>query len=96
MRLINAVVLAFLLILITGGTVFAQDSGSSLTVDSRTTVPITVEVTLPEGSAVPTITISLALDVESLVTLGTSATATGTIELRAIYPNSSRPATVRP
>ncbi|MFN8463989.1 MAG: SH3 domain-containing protein [Caldilineaceae bacterium] len=89
MRVIRAAVLAFLLFLTWGGTVFAQDGGSPLTVNGSTTVPITVEVTLPPGSAVPTITISLDLDVQSLVTLDTSEAATGTIELRAVPKQKS-------
>jgi hypothetical protein len=42
-----------------------------------------VEVTLPEGSAVPTITLALTLDVQVLVTLNSSEPVTATVVLRA-------------
>lgn len=45
MRAINAAVSAFLLLLLKGGTVLAQDGVRSLTIDGRTTLPIMVEVT---------------------------------------------------
>jgi hypothetical protein len=89
MRIISAALLAFLAVLAASRSTFAQEAGSPLTIDSRSTIPISVEVTLPAGSVVPTITLALTLDVQALVTLNASEPATATVVLRAAAKRQS-------
>ena len=71
------------------GAAFAQTDAGPITVDSRSTVPVILEMTIPTASGVQTVTVTVAVDVQSIVTLDPTNPTTATVVLRATPKSQS-------
>lgn len=82
-----ALFLVSLALLLFHGAASAQDSvspsGEPIVIDTRSTVPVTLELALPSANSTQVVTVAVTVDVQSMITVRTGDSVTATVVLQA-------------